>query len=135
MGAQIKSNPEKVYFQGMVSKEVADEFISYAVVESNFKKGWKGINLEHAMNLYNQYFKKINDQGLVEICENNDIEYWELGEHILTIALLLYRYADDELKELLISPLLKYQGPYHEDVFIDLAICLKRILKAHRGKH
>jgi len=120
---------EKVYVRGMVNKDVFDEFIRIAANEYNFKKGFMGIHLEHAMRLYNGFYKVVGNESFKKICLRHNVSPWELAEHLITFDLLTYKFTDDNLKEKLVYPLLKWDGEYREDLVLEFCENLEPFLK------
>ena len=83
--------PNKVYIQGMVDKEVADEFFLNIIHAYGFKHGAKGVSLEQALRLFNNYFRVFDKYSMADIAEELGIEPWELGERMIKRGVEVYR--------------------------------------------
>jgi len=120
---------KKVDVRGKVHKEVVDEFMKNAVETAGYNHGYKGISLERAMKMYNQFFKQVNHNRLVEICENENIDPWDLAEHLLTFIILVYKEAPEDLRDGFFNPLLKYEGPHDKEIIIKIVEAIEPILR------
>lgn len=74
---------KRIYLQGMVEKKVADEFFLNVVHAYGYKHGAKGISLNEALKLFNNYFKVYNDTKLIEVARENGLEPHEMGEFLI----------------------------------------------------
>lgn len=113
----------------MVNKEVYEDFIRNAATENNYKKGYLGIHLENAMRLFNTLFYVIGSESPNKICKEHNITYAEFAEHLITFDLLIYHYSNEDIKDKLIFPLLKWNGKHREDLFIEFCELIRPVIK------
>ena len=90
--------PNKVYVQGMVDKEVADEFFLNAIHAYGFKHGSKGVSLEQSLKMFNSYFRVYNDLNMLQIAEKLGLEPYEIGKLLIKVGVeihIMHRNYED----------------------------------------
>lgn len=78
-----KNKDVKVVITGYVDGAVYKKFIANSVKFAGPRHGHKGMSLEQAMQLFNNYFQIYEDTNLIEIANEHDNEPWEFGQTII----------------------------------------------------
>ncbi len=85
MSPRKRNKIKKTYIQATVTTETFNEFMDNAMKFNGGKHGYKGLSLEEAMKLFNNYFKSINNKRLVEVAKEEGLPPWELGATLIEI--------------------------------------------------
>lgn len=73
-----------------IDKEVLKEFEDNAVYFAGPKYGSRGISIEHAMRIMNNYFRMYRDKRLIDIANETNLAPWEVGKILIDNYMMIH---------------------------------------------
>lgn len=73
-----------------IKEELHDEFMRTALEIEGYKRGRKRISVENAVRLYLNYAKPYKDKRLYQVAHENNMEVWEVGQHLIKMFMTIH---------------------------------------------
>ena len=73
-----------------IDKELYEEFKTTALEIGGYKRDRNSVSFESAIRLYLNYAKPYKDKRLYDIAVENNMEVWEVGQHLIKMFMTLH---------------------------------------------